>query len=123
MATKNIVASKIASRCTVQLSYAIGKADPTSLMLDLHGTGLEIEAKLDSIEIYRKFAANVGLIKAELTSFLNNLKGQGARISLTPAHKRVYKILTGDKASLIANGVKWCSTQRSEVNGSQLSSY
>jgi hypothetical protein len=60
-------------------------------MLDLHGTGLEIEAKLDSIEIYRKFAANVGLIKAELTSLLNNLKGQGARISLTPAHKRMYK--------------------------------
>jgi S-adenosylmethionine synthetase len=91
MATKNIVASKIASRCTVQLSYAIGKAGPTSLMLDLHGTGLEMEAKLDSIEIYRKFAANVGLIKAELTSLLNNLKGQGARTSLIPAHERMYK--------------------------------
>jgi S-adenosylmethionine synthetase len=36
---KHIVASGIASRCTVQVSYAIGKEDPTSLFIDLHGTG------------------------------------------------------------------------------------
>lgn len=36
---KHIVASGIASRCTVQVSYAIGKEEPTSLFIDLHGTG------------------------------------------------------------------------------------
>jgi len=34
---KNIVAAGLAERCTVQLSYAIGVIEPTSLMLNLHG--------------------------------------------------------------------------------------
>jgi S-adenosylmethionine synthetase len=36
---KNIVASRITQRCTVQLSYAIGMAEPTSVNLDFHDTG------------------------------------------------------------------------------------
>ena len=37
---KNIVASKLASRCEVQLAYAIGVAEPVSVMVDTFGTGL-----------------------------------------------------------------------------------
>ncbi|MBI2916293.1 MAG: methionine adenosyltransferase [Elusimicrobia bacterium] len=36
---KNIVAANLASQCTVQLAYAIGVADPVSIMVDTHGTG------------------------------------------------------------------------------------
>ena len=36
---KHIVASAIADRCTVQLSYAIGIAKPTSVYINTHGTG------------------------------------------------------------------------------------
>ncbi len=36
---KNVVASKLAERCTIQLSYAIGVAQPLSVYVDLHGTG------------------------------------------------------------------------------------
>jgi S-adenosylmethionine synthetase len=36
---KNIVAANLAGRCTVQLAYAIGIADPVSVMVDTHGTG------------------------------------------------------------------------------------
>ena len=36
---KNIVASGLASRCEVQLAYAIGVADPVSVMVDSFGTG------------------------------------------------------------------------------------
>ena len=36
---KNIVAAKLASQCTVQLAYAIGVADPVSVMVDTHDTG------------------------------------------------------------------------------------
>ena len=36
---KNIVAAGVARRCTVQLSYAIGVADPLSVFVDTHGTG------------------------------------------------------------------------------------
>ncbi len=36
---KNVVAAKLADRCTIQLSYAIGVAQPLSVFVDLHGTG------------------------------------------------------------------------------------
>jgi S-adenosylmethionine synthetase len=36
---KNIVASELATRCEVQLAYAIGVADPVSVMVDTFGTG------------------------------------------------------------------------------------
>lgn len=36
---KNIVASKLARQCTVQVAYAIGVAEPVSVMIDTHGTG------------------------------------------------------------------------------------
>ncbi|MBB4567499.1 methionine adenosyltransferase [Rhizobium leucaenae] len=36
---KNVVAAALADRCTIQLSYAIGVAQPLSIYVDLHGTG------------------------------------------------------------------------------------
>jgi S-adenosylmethionine synthetase len=36
---KNIVAAGLADRCEVQLAYAIGVADPVSVMVDTFGTG------------------------------------------------------------------------------------
>ncbi len=36
---KNIVKSGIADRCTIQLAYAIGVAEPVSIFVDTHGTG------------------------------------------------------------------------------------
>ena len=44
---KNIVAAGLARRCTVQLAYAIGIAEPVSLMIDTHGTGLRSDADLE----------------------------------------------------------------------------
>jgi len=36
---KNIVAAGIARECTIQVAYAIGVADPVSILVDTHGTG------------------------------------------------------------------------------------
>lgn len=36
---KNMVAASCGRRCTVQLSYAIGRAEPTSYLIDFQGTG------------------------------------------------------------------------------------
>jgi len=36
---KNVVAAGFADRCTVQVAYAIGRAEPVSVALDFHGTG------------------------------------------------------------------------------------
>jgi S-adenosylmethionine synthetase len=44
---KNVVAAGLSERCTIQISYAIGVADPMSFYVDLHGTGRVDEAKLE----------------------------------------------------------------------------
>jgi S-adenosylmethionine synthetase len=44
---KNVVAARLADRCTIQLSYAIGVAQPLSIYVDLHGTGKVDEGKLE----------------------------------------------------------------------------
>jgi len=44
---KNVVAAKLADRCTIQLAYAIGVAEPLSLYVDLHGTGKIDEEKIE----------------------------------------------------------------------------
>jgi S-adenosylmethionine synthetase len=40
---KNVVASGLAERCTIQVSYAIGVSKPLSVYFDLHGTGHDVE--------------------------------------------------------------------------------
>ena len=44
---KNIVAARLAERCTIQLSYAIGVAQPLSVYVDTHGTGKVDDAVLE----------------------------------------------------------------------------
>jgi S-adenosylmethionine synthetase len=46
---KNVVAAGLAERCTIQIAYAIGVADPMSLLVDTHGTGTVDEAKLHKV--------------------------------------------------------------------------
>ena len=46
---KNIVAAKLATRCEIQLSYAIGVAEPTSTLVNTFGTGTISDEKISSI--------------------------------------------------------------------------
>jgi S-adenosylmethionine synthetase len=43
---KNIVAAKLAKRCEVQLAYAIGFAEPVSVLVDTFGTGTVDDGRL-----------------------------------------------------------------------------
>lgn len=49
---KNVVAAGLAEKCEVQLSYAIGVAQPTSVFVDTFGTGKLTDEKL--VEIIRE---------------------------------------------------------------------
>lgn len=49
---KNIVAAHLAEKCEIQLSYAIGVAQPTSIMIDTFGTGKISDEKL--VEMIRE---------------------------------------------------------------------
>jgi S-adenosylmethionine synthetase len=46
---KNIVAAGLAERCEVQLAYAIGVADPVSVLVDTQGTGRVDEERLSDL--------------------------------------------------------------------------
>ena len=46
---KNVVAAGLAEKATIQLSYAIGVAQPLSIYVDLHGTGTVDEADLETV--------------------------------------------------------------------------
>ena len=46
---KNIVASGVAPKCLIQLSYAIGVVEPLSIYVDTYGTGTKYEKKLEEI--------------------------------------------------------------------------
>ncbi|MEW6454390.1 MAG: methionine adenosyltransferase [Pseudomonadota bacterium] len=58
---KNVVAAGLAERCTIQVAYAIGVADPMSVYVDLHGTGKVDERKLEKVlpEIFRLTPTNI----------------------------------------------------------------
>lgn len=45
---KNVVAAKLADKCTIQLSYAIGVAQPLSIYVDTHGTGNVEDSALEA---------------------------------------------------------------------------
>ncbi|CAN5617551.1 MAG: methionine adenosyltransferase [Acidobacteriota bacterium] len=61
---KNIVASGIADKCTVQLAYAIGVAEPVSVLIDTHGTGTIEDERLAKI-VRNNFVLNPkGIIEA-----------------------------------------------------------
>ncbi|MDT5060104.1 MAG: S-adenosylmethionine synthetase [Acidobacteriota bacterium] len=48
-AAKNIVASGLAEKCLVQLAYAIGVADPVSILVDTKGTGRISESSISNL--------------------------------------------------------------------------
>ncbi|HSM93850.1 MAG TPA: methionine adenosyltransferase [Anaeromyxobacteraceae bacterium] len=66
---KNVVAAGLASRCEVQVAYAIGVADPVSVMVDTFGTGAVAEEKI-AAAIRKVF----GLKPREITAGLDLLR-------------------------------------------------
>jgi S-adenosylmethionine synthetase len=66
---KNIVAAKLAARCEVQLAYAIGFAEPVSVMVDTFGTGIVDESRIE-----KAVRAVFGLKPAEIIRDLDLLR-------------------------------------------------
>jgi S-adenosylmethionine synthetase len=65
---KNVVAAKLASKCEVQLAYAIGVAEPVSVLVDTFGTNTIPEA-----EIVKRVKANFKLTPRGITESLKLL--------------------------------------------------
>jgi S-adenosylmethionine synthetase len=58
---KNVVAAGLATQCTIQIAYAIGVADPMSVLVDTHGTSEIDERKLAKVQpqIFRLTPTNI----------------------------------------------------------------
>ena len=63
---KNVVASGIASKCTLQLAYAIGVSDPLSIYVDTHGT-----SKMSDDELINKIISHIDLSPRGIRDHLN----------------------------------------------------
>jgi S-adenosylmethionine synthetase len=63
---KNIVAAGLAEKCEIQLSYAIGVAQPTSVMVETYETG-----KLSDVELGAIIRENFDLRPAGIIKMLN----------------------------------------------------
>jgi len=66
---KNVVAAGLASKCEVQLSYAIGVAEPTSVSVTTFGTG-----RIDDDQIAKLVATNFDLRPKGIVQMLNLLR-------------------------------------------------
>jgi S-adenosylmethionine synthetase len=66
---KNIVAAKLAARCEVHLSYAIGYPEPISVLVNTFGTGVKDEGRLE-----RAVRKTFGLKPAEIITQLKLLR-------------------------------------------------
>ena len=66
---KNIVAAKLAARCEVELAYAIGFADPVSVLVETFGTGT-----VDDSKISKAVKSVFGLKPAQIISDLDLLR-------------------------------------------------
>jgi len=62
---KSIVAAKLAKRCLVQVSYAIGVAQPLSLYVDTYGTGVKSDTEILEI-VKNNFDLRPGVLQRDL---------------------------------------------------------
>lgn len=80
-AAKSVVASKLARRCLLQISYAIGVPEPLSIHVDTYGTGTKSDEEiLESVK--KSFDFRPGMIGRNLELF----KSDGKRYQKTAAY-------------------------------------
>ena len=78
---KNIVAAGLAEKCEIQVSYAIGVAEPTSIMVDTFGTG-----KVDDGEITKLVRAHFDLRPYGILRMLDLLNAERIKYRKTAAY-------------------------------------
>ncbi|MDX1958735.1 MAG: methionine adenosyltransferase [Leptospiraceae bacterium] len=77
---KNVVAAGLATKCEVQLAYAIGVAEPVSVLVDTFGT-----SKVSEVEIAKRVKANFKLTPRGIVESLD-LLGKGRKYQETASY-------------------------------------
>ena len=94
---KNVVAAGLADRCTLQVSYAIGVAEPLSIYVDTHGTG-----QVEAAQIERAVAACMDLTPRGIRTHLNLNRPIYARTSAYGHFGRELEQFTWEKTDKVA---------------------
>ena len=105
---KNVVAAGLAERCTIQLSYAIGVAEPLSVHVDLHRTGKIDEHILDGDVVVvhgQQNAENgemvIALVNGTEATVKKFYREQGGWIRLQPANAAMQPLRFQERDVLI----------------------
>ena len=110
---KNIVASKLAERCEIQLSYAIGVSKPTSVKVDCFGTNKIPEEKISEL-VYENFDLSPKGIISSL-----NLKRPIYKKTASYGHfgreDSDFTWENTDKAEILRKSLRQASIQRTEI--------
>lgn len=100
---KNIVAAEIADRCEIQISYAIGVAEPTSISIETFGTGKISDEKIEVL-IRKHFDLRPrGIIK--MLDLLNPIYLPTARYGHFGREENTFSWERTDKANLLRSEV------------------
>ncbi|ATG49084.1 methionine adenosyltransferase [Celeribacter ethanolicus] len=102
---KNVVAAGLAEKCTIQLSYAIGVAEPLSIYADLHDTGRVDAARIEAV-----------LADADTLGFRLTPRGIRTQLQLNkPIYQRTAAYGHFGRAPEADGGFSWERTDLAEV--------
>ncbi|WP_434288898.1 methionine adenosyltransferase [Celeribacter sp. SCSIO 80788] len=102
---KNVVAAGLAEKCTIQLSYAIGVAEPLSIYADLHDTGTVDAARIEAV-----------LADADKLGFRLTPRGIRTQLQLNkPIYQRTAAYGHFGRAPEVDGGFSWERTDLAEV--------
>jgi S-adenosylmethionine synthetase len=97
---KNVVAARLASRCLVQVSYAIGVARPTSVMLTTYGTGRVPDAVIEELVLRHFDLRPKGIV--QMLDLLRPIYGKTAAYGHFGREDADFTWEKTDKAGLLA---------------------
>jgi S-adenosylmethionine synthetase len=110
---KNVVAAGLADKCEVQVSYAIGVAEPTSISVTTFGTGKIPDAQIEKLIRAHFDLRPYGIIK--MLDLIHPMYQQTAAYGHFGRKPKEFSYVDGDGKSQTATAFSWEKTDRAEA--------
>jgi S-adenosylmethionine synthetase len=110
---KNIVAAGLADKCEVQVSYAIGVAEPTSISVTTFGTGKIPDAQIEKLIRAHFDLRPYGIIK--MLDLIHPMYQQTAAYGHFGRKPKEFSYVDGDGKNVNATAFSWEKTDRAEA--------
>ena len=110
---KNVVAAGLADKCEVQVSYAIGVAEPTSISVTTFGTGKIPDAQIEKLIRAHFDLRPYGIIK--MLDLIHPMYQQTAAYGHFGRKPKEFSYVDGDGKNVNATAFSWEKTDRAEA--------